>query len=236
MRIRIAALACVLALAPAAALAIQHATSPINPQTRDSLIPAGTLIRIRMLQTISSSFSHAGDPFSWVVSDDVMIGKRVAIAAGTKGVGRIARVIPAHGGRSPGFMRLNFYPITLTDGTTVDIGITHESLVVDANDKNGYGGAVEEVANMTIPYLFILDALRKGDDMTIRENAVFHVGVLEDAFVSADAVAVSATPLPPATPTPPTEKAPQAPAASASPPPASAAPAPPVTSTAAPTK
>src|ERR1700687_6098540 len=106
MKVRIVLVAALLVLAPAGALAIPHATTPITAQTHDSLLPSGSFIRIRMLQMISSSFSQAGDRFSWVVSDDVIVGKRVVIPSGTQGNGKIDKVSPAHGGGTPGWVRL----------------------------------------------------------------------------------------------------------------------------------
>jgi hypothetical protein len=210
MNIRIAIAAAVLLLAPCAAVAIPHASTPINTETTDKLIPMGTLIRIRMLDALSSSTTKPGTYFSWVVSDDIKVGTRVVIPAGNIGWGKVVSVSPAHGGRVPGYLRLRFYSITLTDGQRVDVAVTHASAVVDQNEKNGYAPAAEDVANMMLPGFFLIDALRKGDDMKIPKNAVFHVGVLEDAFVSPTAVAINATPPPSPTPTPAASGSPSA--------------------------
>lgn len=201
MKIRIILLAAVLTLAPIAAAAIPHAPAPIDVQTKDILLPEGTLFRVRILNQMSSQYSRAGDPFSWVVSDDILVGKRVVIPAGTLGFGRLAKVVPAHGGNQPGYMVLTFYPIALTDGGRVDVAITKDSIVVDSNSKNGYAPAADDIASLMVPGFFLIDAFRKGPDMVIPKNAVFHIGVLEDVFVQPAAVAISATP-PPATPAP----------------------------------
>jgi hypothetical protein len=235
MKTRAVLLAVLFSLMPAAALAIPHATAPVNVLTKDALIPEGTLIRIRMLTQLSSQYSVAGDGFSWVVSDDVKVGTRTVIPQGTLGFGVLRVANKAHGGNTPGSLRLAFYPITLTDGTKVDIAITRASLVFDSNGKNGYAPAADDVANMMLPYFFLFDALRKGPDQIIQKNAVFHVGVLEDVFVPATAVAINATPPPPTpSPSPTASAAPagapaagSAPASNASPPvPQTTAPAP----------
>ena len=187
---------------PAAALAIPHAIAPVNAQTRNELIQEGTFIRIRMLTQLSSAYSKAGDQFSWVVSDDIVVGNRVVIPAGTIGYGKVLQSSPAHGGGTPGFLRLHFNPIALSDGARVEVAVTKASSVLDQNEKNGYAPAVDEVASVAIPYFFLFDALRKGDDMTIRQNAVFHVAVTEDAYATNGATAISATPPPKPTPSP----------------------------------
>jgi hypothetical protein len=210
MKTRIAIAAAVLLLAPCAAVAIPHASTPVNVETSDKLIPMGTFIRIRMLDALSSSTTKAGTYFSWVVSDDIKIGTRVVIPMGTIGWGKVVTVSPAHGGRVPGYLRLRFYSISLTDGQKVDVAVTHGSAVLDQNQKNGYAPAAEDVANVMVPYFFLIDALRKGDDMIIPKNAVFHIAVLEDAFVSSTAVAINATPPPSPTPTPAASSSPSA--------------------------
>ncbi len=167
------------------ALAIEHATTPENDETRNSLIAQGTLLRVALLQTITTAHCPAPPAtFQFKVLDNVMAGSRVAIPAGTLGTGKVTMCSPAHGGRKDGRLHLEFDPIVLPDGTQVGVGITHESLVADANQKNGTGPALEDIANMTIPGFFILDYLRKGDDVTIQANTPFHLAVTEDAFLA----------------------------------------------------
>ena len=170
---------------PIAALAIPHADAPVTDQTRDTLLGTGTLIRIAMDQTVSSAHSKVGDPFAFKVIDDVHVGSRVAIPAGTSGTGKVARCAPAHGGRVDGILRLAFDPIKLSDGTEVVVDITQESLVADENDHNGMAGSVASVADMTVPGFFLIDFLRKGNDATLTAGAPFHVAIVQDVFLPA---------------------------------------------------
>jgi len=167
---------------PMAAVAIPHADAPVTDQTRDTLLPTGTLLRISMKQTVSSAHSKTGDSFAFTVVDDVKIGDRVALPAGTVGTGKVVRSAPAHGGRVDGILKLQFDPVKVADGTTVVIDITQESLVADQNSHNGMAGSVAEVADMTVPGFFLIDFLRKGDDVTLAGGAPFHVAVTQDAF------------------------------------------------------
>jgi hypothetical protein len=177
------AIACA-AFAAAPVAAIEHATTPENDETRNSLIASGTLIRIVLLETLSSAHCTKGQIFNFQVLDDVMAGTRAAIPAGTTGTGKLVICSPAHGGREDGQLRIDFNPIVLSDGTQVTVGITHESLVADANEKNGTAPALEDIANMLVPGFFLLDFLRKGDDVTVAARAPFHIAVTEDAFLS----------------------------------------------------
>ncbi len=166
------------------AMAIEHASTPQNDETRDSLIGEGTLIKIIMLQTVSSAHCTVGDKFTFRVVDDVKAGSRVAIPAGTAGSGKVTVCAPAHGGRQNGRLKVEFDPILLGDGTQVLVAITRDSIAVDANEKNGTAPALEDIANMMVPGFFLVDFLRKGDDVTLAANSPFHLAVTEDAFLS----------------------------------------------------
>lgn len=168
--------------APAAA--IEHGSAPQNDETRDTLIGEGTLVRIEMLQTISTAHCTDNQKFTFRVVDEVKAGSRVAIPAGTVGSGRVTLCQPAHGGRQNGRLRVEFDPLLLGDGTQVLVAITRDSVAADANAKNGTAPAVEDIANMMVPGFFLIDYLRKGDDVTLAANQPFHLAVTEDAFLS----------------------------------------------------
>lgn len=168
----------------APSFAIPHATAPVTEQDRDSLIGAGTLVKIEMLQTVSSAHSKAGDVFRFRVVDNVMAGDRIAVPAGIEGTGKVLEAHAAGGGRTNGRLRVEFDPVQLPDGTKVSLAITRQSLVADQNQRNGTAGAVAEIADMTIPGFFIIDFLRKGDDITLSAGAPFHIAVTEDAFLA----------------------------------------------------
>jgi len=179
----LAGIAIILAISiPRAALAIPHANAPDTEQTQNTLLSTGTLIRIAMKQTVSSAHNHVGDAFSYTIVDDVIVGTRVAIAKGTVGTGKVIRVQPAHGGRVDGILKLQFDPIAVPNGPDVAVDITQASLVADQNSRNGMAGSVAEVADMTVPGFFLIDFLRKGNDVTLATGAPFHIAVTEDAF------------------------------------------------------
>lgn len=185
-RLSLAGLAAIagLAVVPLAALAIENATAPIDSHTRNSLIAAKTLVRIEMLQTVSSAFSKKGDVFSFAVVDNVMAGDRIAIPAGTKGTGKVLDARKAHMAGADGSLKVKFDALGLADGTQVELAITRDSLIADANEKNSLASSIDEIAGVTIPGFFLIDILRKGSEVTLGANRPFHVAVTEDAFLS----------------------------------------------------
>lgn len=178
----LAALIALSPLAAAPALAIPHATTPLTEQTKNSLLQSGTLIRITLDQTLSSAHNKVGDKFEFSVVDDVKVGDRVVIPAGTKGTGSVNAVRPAHGGGGDGMLRVTLDPVPVPSGLPVSIGITQDSVIADSNQKNGAGSVVASVADITVPGFVLFDMLRKGSDVTLRAGAPFHVSVTEDAF------------------------------------------------------
>ncbi|HXW77542.1 MAG TPA: hypothetical protein VEJ20_09040 [Candidatus Eremiobacteraceae bacterium] len=183
VRAGLAAVACAVSLlAPVVAAAIPHADTPVTDQTADTLLQTGTLFRISMVNAISSAHSKAGDAFSFVVAEDVVIGGRVVIPKGTAGTGKVVRATPAHGGRVDGILHVQFDPVKTPDGTLVDVDITSQSLAADENDRNGTASSIAEMADIAVPGFFLIDFLRKGDDVTLAANSPFHVAVTQDAF------------------------------------------------------
>jgi len=170
------------ATAAVPALAIPHATAPVTEQTKNSLLPSGTLIRISLDQTVSSARNKVGDKFGFTLVDDIKVGDRIVVPAGTKGTGTVAAVRPAHGGGGDGVLRVTLDPVPVTSGQPVPVGITQASVMADVNQKNGDSGTLAQVADIAVPGFFLFDLLRKGSDVTLRAGAPFHVAVTEDEF------------------------------------------------------
>ena len=178
----LAALIAVAATTAVPALAIPHATAPITEQTKNSLLPSGTLIRISLDQTVSSARNKVGDKFGFTIVDDIKVGDRVVVPAGTKGTGTVAAVRPAHGGGGDGVLRVTLDPVPVASAQPVPIGITQASVMADVNQKNGDSGTLAQVADIAVPGFFLFDPLRKGSDVTLRAGAPFHVAITEDEF------------------------------------------------------
>jgi hypothetical protein len=166
----------------APALAIPHATTPVTEDTKNSLLPSGSLLRISLDETLSSAHNKVGDKFGYTIVDDVKVADRVVIPAGTKGTGTVTAVRPAHGGGGDGVLRVTLDPVPVVGAQALAIGITQESVMADVNQKNGDSGTLAQVADFTVPGFFLFDMLRKGSDMTLRAGAPFHVAVTEDEF------------------------------------------------------
>jgi hypothetical protein len=86
--------------------------APLPPGT----LGEGTLIRIRLLDEVSSSFAEQGEPFRSRVASDVLQDGQVIIPAGAEIDGRVAEVSTGHFG-GHGSILLQPETVTLQNGT-----------------------------------------------------------------------------------------------------------------------
>ena len=65
-------------------------TPPVAAPSVDvGIIPAGTLVALRVDENLSSRTSKRGDHFPITLMNDLWVGNRIAVPAGTKGVGEV---------------------------------------------------------------------------------------------------------------------------------------------------
>jgi hypothetical protein len=76
----------------------------------------GTIIRVKLLNRLSTVSSEKGEAFSSQVASDVLQGDKVLIPAGAKIDGRVVQVSSGHAG-GHGSMRLQPETVVLIDGT-----------------------------------------------------------------------------------------------------------------------
>lgn len=84
-------------------------------------VPKGTIIMIKMDQSLHSASSRVGDPVSATVESDVYINNEIAIPAGSVVEGSVASVNPAgHVGKA-GSIEVRFHLIKSTTGLNVPL-------------------------------------------------------------------------------------------------------------------
>ncbi len=83
---------------------------------RPGEVGEGTMIRVRLLDRLSTSDSQRGEPFRTRVSSDVMQDGRVVIPAGAEIDGQIVQVSHGHAG-GYGTMRLEPETVIMADGS-----------------------------------------------------------------------------------------------------------------------
>jgi len=76
----------------AAPAPVERPAAPPAPTFRNVTIPSGTIIPVRITQSLSSASSQIGDSFSGVLTNDILVDGVTAVAAGTPVSGRVSDV------------------------------------------------------------------------------------------------------------------------------------------------
>jgi type IV secretory pathway VirB10-like protein len=84
-------------------------------------VPAGTVLEVEMLDTISSENSHPGDTFRARVSGSVRSDGRVAIPSGSEVMGEVTEAVPLRKIGGQARLAVRFTDLVLPDGSTVPI-------------------------------------------------------------------------------------------------------------------
>lgn len=103
-------------------------------------LSAGAMIRVRLLDRLSSSGSQPGEPFRTRVASDVIQDGQVLIPAGSEIDGRVVSVSTGHLG-GEGSMRLRPETVTLPDGSRFRL-YAELSGAPGTNDRVEYEGLV----------------------------------------------------------------------------------------------
>lgn len=119
---------------PADASAARNGDKRSNLTGR-SVVPAGTDISIRLLQTLSSQRNERDDTFSAEVLKNVEVGSEVVIPSGSQVFGTITHVKRAGRIRGRSEMNLRFDEIELPSGTRLPVEATVVS-IEDQADEN----------------------------------------------------------------------------------------------------
>jgi hypothetical protein len=86
---------------------------PFRSPSRLRILPSGTLITVRLERSLDSAEVHAGDPFTAVVADPVMIDGDTLVARGAIVTGVIESTQQLSVQRSSGYIRLTLNDITI---------------------------------------------------------------------------------------------------------------------------
>jgi type IV secretory pathway VirB10-like protein len=98
-----------------------EAPAPEATRPEPVRVPAGTVLEVEMLDTISSENSHAGDTFRARVSGNVRSDGRVAIPSGSEVMGEVTEAVPLRKVGGQARLAVRFTDLVLPDGSTVPI-------------------------------------------------------------------------------------------------------------------
>jgi hypothetical protein len=156
-----------------------HSTAPAFTLQKD------TPIRVKLLKTISSTTSRAGDPVEFEILDDVFVEAVPVVIKGSKASGLIAESEPkkrfGHGGK----LAFTITSLRLADGQQVNVRC-YQSASGTSNTSSADGAL----------------SLAPGKDAVLLQNAEFTALIDADVPLKRESFAAPASPLapPPGTP------------------------------------
>jgi len=96
----------------------------------ESTVPAGTVLKLSLIDFLNSRSIHKGDPFRTLVTDAILIDGTVAIPSGSNVMGEVSEVIPSDTGfkGKGGMLLLEFNRINTPTGASAELKATLKGL------------------------------------------------------------------------------------------------------------
>ncbi len=145
-------------------------------------IPEGLLVKVRMIDELSSKQNKAGDLFKYEIAETVFHNQTVVFAKGAQGIGRLQQVKkPGNLGRDA-MLVLDFAAIRALDGTPIPIFYGAK-----ASEKNDSHTRVvgASTAGMLVfgPQGILFGMVIRGNEKVIKTGTEFYVQVKEPARI-----------------------------------------------------
>ncbi len=154
-----------------------------KPLMGEVVIPAGTLVPIRFLSTLSSKKSKTGETFIFQISENVFLDNKLIIPVNSEGVGEITKAKKATLLSRPGKLEIEFKSVSALDGTSLSLILGEE-----AEEKNkrlyvAVGAGILGLIILSSPVGLILGALVPGKNVKIEEGTEMFLQVKSDTLV-----------------------------------------------------
>jgi hypothetical protein len=105
-------------------------------------LPADTLIRVKLLNKISSTSSQIGEKVNFEVVEDVKVDSKLIIPEGIQGSMRIAKVSEAGQMGQDGEVKLEFSPLKSIDGTKLSLSIREKAKGENRSQQLALGASI----------------------------------------------------------------------------------------------
>jgi len=154
-----------------------------TPQAEEVLIPAGTLVSIRFLSTLSSKENKTGETFDFQISENVFVDNKLVIPANSKGLGEITKAKKATILSRPGKLEIEFKPISTLDGTSVNLILGERAEEENKRIYVAVGAGILGVIILSNPIGLVAGALVPGKNVKIDEGTEMFLQVKDDVTV-----------------------------------------------------
>lgn len=148
------------------------------------VIPAHTLVKIRLLGRLDSATSRVGDTVTYRVVEDVRAGRKVVIPAGTVGTGRVTEVAAAGPMGKSGRINVDFGQLSAIDGTPVPVQVGEKATAENQTSTALATGASIAGVLLLGPVGLVGGYFVRGKDVVIETNTEFYIEVSQEVEVA----------------------------------------------------
>ena len=144
-------------------------------------LPAGTPLQVQVINPISSGDASVGQRFAFQAAAPVVIGNRVLIVRGARGMGHVLRVSKAQG-KSAGELTLQFTSVRAVDGSIVALTEVARN---KGNPEKGKASTATIAATIALgPLGLFAHNMVKGKDVTITSDQRFPAWVRSNTSIT----------------------------------------------------
>lgn len=156
-----------------------------KPQVEEVVIPAGTLVSIRFLSTLSSKSNKTGETFNFQISENIFLDNRLIIPVNSEGVGEITKAKKATLLSRPGKLEIEFKSFSALDGTSLSLILGEKAEEENKRLYVAIGAGILGFIILSNPIGLVFGALIPGKNVKIEEGSEMFLQVEEDTTVIA---------------------------------------------------
>lgn len=156
-----------------------------RPQVEEVVIPAGTLVPIRFLSTLSSKNNKAGEAFDFQISENVFLDNKLIIPVNYEGVGEITKAKKATILSRPGKLEIEFKLVSALDGTSLGLILGEKAEEENKRLYVAVGAGILGFIILSNPIGLVFGALIPGKNVKIEEGSEMFLQVKNDTTVIA---------------------------------------------------
>ncbi len=156
-----------------------------RPQVEEVVIPAGTLVSIRFLSTLSSKSNKTGETFNFQISENVFLDNKLIMPVNSEGVGEITKAKKATLLSRPGKLEIEFKSVSALDGTALNLILGEKAEEENKRLYLAVGAGILGLIILSSPVGLVFGALIPGKNVKIEEGTEMFLQVESDTLVMA---------------------------------------------------
>ena len=156
-----------------------------KPQVEEVVIPAGTLVPVRFLSTLSSKNNKTGETFNFQIAENVFLDNKLIIPDNSEGVGEITKAKKATLLSRPGKLEIEFKSLSALDGTSLSLILGEKAEEENKRLYVAVGAGILGLIILSSPIGLVFGALVPGKNVKIEEGTEMFLQVESDTPVIA---------------------------------------------------